>query len=385
MNFALTEEQRLIRDTAQQFAEERVRPRAREVDREDAFPWDLYLGMAELGFLGMTLPPEYGGAGSDNVSMALVIEELAKVLGCVANALLLAKLQSEFILRFGSEEQKRRWCPAIASGECICLIAATEPGAGSDVAGIQTTAVRDGDGWVLNGTKAFMTAGEVSQLAVVLAKTDPTAGHRGISAFLVEKSPDGEPEKGFVVDHKDELLGMRGLATAGIALHNTRVPAGGLLGEIGQGFTYAMQSFDTGRIVIAALALGLAAGALEEALRYARERQAFGRPIAEFQAVQLMLADMAVEVDAARLLIHRAACLKDAGLEFRKEAAQAKLFASDIAVRAASNAVQILGGYGYTKEAPVERIYRDAKLTQIYEGTNQIQRVIIARHLLRTG
>jgi alkylation response protein AidB-like acyl-CoA dehydrogenase len=383
MRFDLSEEQRLVRATARHFAEERVRPRARQIDREDAFPWDLYKGMAELGFLGMTLPAEYGGASADNVSLSLVIEEVGKVLGSVANALLLAKLQSEFILRFGSEEQQKRWCPAIAAGGCICLIAATEPGAGSDVAGIQTTAARVGEEWVLSGTKAFMTAGEVGHLAVVLAKTDPAAGHRGISAFLVEKSPDGDPRKGFIVDHKDELLGMRGLATAGIALIGTRVPAENLIGEAGQGFKYAMKSFDTGRIVIASLALGLAAGALEEALRYARERHAFGRPISDFQAVQLMLADMSVEVDAARLLIHRAAWLKDEGLPFSREAAQAKLFASDVAVRAASDAVQILGGYGYTKESPAERIYRDAKLTQIYEGTNQIQRVIIARHLLR--
>jgi alkylation response protein AidB-like acyl-CoA dehydrogenase len=385
VNFELTEEQLLVRATARRFAEERVRPRARDIDREDEFPWDLYRSMGELGLLGMTLPTEYGGSGADNVAMSLVIEELAKVLGSLANALLLAKLQSEFILRFGSDAQRRRWCPAIAAGDCICLIAATEPEAGSDVAGIQTIAVRDGEQWILNGVKAFMTAGQVASLAVVLAKTDPAAGHRGISTFLVEKSPDGDPEKGFVIDHKDELLGMRGLATAGISFIGTRIPAENLLGEVGEGFKYAMKSFDTGRIMIASLALGLAVGALEEVLRYARDRRAFGRPIADFQAVQLMLADMAVEVDAARLLVHRAAWLKDRGAPFSMEAAQAKLFASDVAVRAGTTAVQILGGYGYTKESPAERIYRDSKLTQIYEGTNQIQRLVIARHLLHAN
>ncbi|MQA85460.1 MAG: acyl-CoA dehydrogenase [Streptosporangiales bacterium] len=378
----LTEEQQLVRDTVRRFAEDRVAPRAASIDRDDAFPWDLYREMADLGILGLNLPEGYGGAGADEITMSLALEELARVSGSMANAALLAKLQSELIHRAGSEEQRRRYLPDIAAGKLVCLIAVTEPDAGSDVAGIATRARRDGDGWVLDGTKAFMTMGAVGELAVVLARTDTDAGHRGFTAFLVERSPDGDPSRGFVADHKDELMGMRGLATAGISLRGTRVPDAGVLGAPGEGFPAVMRSFDNGRIVIASLALGLAAGAMAASIDYVGQREAFGRPIAGFQGVQFMLADMAVDVSAARLLIHHAARLKDLGHPFGMAASQAKLFASDAAVRTATNAVQLHGGYGYTKDAAVERIYRDAKLTQIYEGTNQIQRLVIARQLL---
>jgi alkylation response protein AidB-like acyl-CoA dehydrogenase len=300
----------------------------------------------------------------------------------VANAVLLAKLQSELIVRAGNDEQRRTLVPRIAAGERICLIAVTEPGAGTDVGGIQTRAEPSDDGWVITGTKAYMTAGAVGDVAVVLARTDRAAGNRGFTTFLVEKSPDGDPSRGFVVGHEDELMGMRGLATAGIVLEETRVPRSAVLGTPGEGFRSVLRSFSNGRIVIASLALGLASGALNASIAYARERQAFGRTIENFQAVQLMLADMVTDTEAARLLIHHAARLKDQGLPFAVEASMAKLFASDVAVRTASNAVQVHGGYGYTKDAIVERIYRDAKLTQIYEGTNQIQRVIIARDAL---
>lgn len=386
MSSLCTEEQQLARETARRFAQELVAPRAAEIDRNDDFPWKLYGEVAGLGFLGMNLPAEYGGAGADEVSMSLVLEELAKCSGAVANAVLLAKLQSELIARAGNEEQRRRYIPDIVNGDRICLIAVTEPEAGSDVASITTTAQKSGDGWVLNGTKAFMTAGGVGDLAVVLARTDPSAGHRGLSTFLVEKCPDGgAPTEGFVVDHKDELMGMRGLATSGIVMQQTWVPAQNMLGRPGDGFKNVLRSFDNGRIAIASLALGLAVGAMDTCVDYARQRSAFGQPISSFQAVQAMLADMAVDTSAARLLIHHAARLKDLGEPFSAEASQAKLFASDIGVRTATNAVQIHGGYGYTKDAPVERIYRDAKLTQIYEGTNEIQRTLIARQLLDAG
>jgi alkylation response protein AidB-like acyl-CoA dehydrogenase len=378
----LTEDQRSARDLARRFATERVAARAAEIDRDDAFPWDLYGEMAEIGLLGLTLPEELGGAGMDEVSMCLVLEELAAASGTVANAVLLAKLQSELITRNGDDEQRRSLVPAIAAGRRICLIAVTEPNAGTDVSGIGTKAERDGDGWVISGTKAFMTAGAVGDVAVVLARTDPSAGKRGFTTFLVEKSPDGDPSRGFVVGHKDELMGMRGLATAGIVLDGARVPDSAVLGVPGEGLPSVLRSFSNGRIVIASLALGLATGAMQASLAYAQEREAFGRPIGDQQAVQMMLADMATEIEAARLLIHHAARLKDQGLPFAAEASMAKLFASDVAVRTASNAVQVHGGFGYTKESTVERIYRDSKLTQIYEGTNQIQRVIIARDAL---
>lgn len=380
----LTEEQRLARDTARRFAEEHVAPRAFLIDRDDVFPHDIYANMAELGLLGMNFPEGYGGAGADEVSSCLILEELARASGAVANAALLAKLQGELILRAGDEEQRRTYVPDISTGRRICLIAVTEPETGSDVANITTRAEYGADGWMLDGTKAFMTAGAVGDLAVVLARTDPSAGHRGLTTFLVEKSSDdSHPARGFVVDHKDELMGMRGLATAGIGMRQTRVPEENVLGAPGEGFANVMRSFDNGRIVIGSLALGLAVGAMDACVDYVQQRSAFRQPIGGFQTVQAMLADMAVETSAARLLIHHAARLKDAGEPYTAEASQAKLLASDVAVRTATNAVQIHGGYGYTKDAVVERIYRDAKLTQIYEGTNQIQRVVIARHLLK--
>ncbi|WIY01191.1 acyl-CoA dehydrogenase family protein [Amycolatopsis mongoliensis] len=378
----LSEEHELLRQTVRKFAESEVAPRAFEIDREDEFPHDLYRRMGELGFLGLNVPEEHGGSGADELSMSITLEELARVSGTVANACLLAKLQSELIVKRGTPEQIRTYVPRIAAGELICLIAVTEPGAGSDVASVKTTAKRTESGWKLNGTKAFMTAGAVGELAVVLARTDPAAGSKGLTTFLVPKSPDGDPAKGFLADHKEQLMGMRGLATAGITLQDTLVSDEHVLGEPGRGLGNALGSFNNGRIVIASLALGLAAGAHDASLRYSQDREAFSQRIGDFQAVQFMLADACVEIDAARLLVRRAAQLKDAGAPFALQASQAKLFASDVAVRVATNAVQIHGGYGYTKDAVVERIYRDAKLTQIYEGTNQIQRVIIARHLL---
>jgi alkylation response protein AidB-like acyl-CoA dehydrogenase len=376
MTVASPSEQQLIVETVRDFARREVAPRAAEIDRTDTFPRDLYAQLGQLGLLGMTIPPEYGGEGLDNVTYCLALEELAAASGTMANAALLCKIQHDYLLRNASEQQKQAELPAMARGEKICLIAATEPGAGSDVGALQSKATRREGGYVINGEKVYITAGLEGDVAVVIARTDLDAGHRGLSAFLVER---GTP--GFRAEKSDEFMGMRGLATSSLVFEDCFVLADRLIGAENQAFYQAMHSFTTGRIVIATLALGIARAALEASLAYAEQRQAFGQPIADFQAVQLMLADMATEIDAARLLILRAARLKDEGKEFVKEASMAKLFASDTAQRATTNAVQIHGGYGYTKAATVERLYRDAKLTQIYEGTNQIQRVIIARQL----
>lgn len=382
----LTPEQQEARALARRFAVEQVDPRAAQIDRDDEFPHDVYAAMAALGLLGLNVAEQYGGAGADELTMTLVMEELARASGTVANALLLAKLQTELIGRAGSPEQRERYIRDIVEGRRICLIAATEPVAGTDVAGIQTRAVRSDGGWRITGTKAFMTAGAIGDLAVVLARTSTNeTGHGALTTFIVEKSPDGDPARGFVAGHKDELMGMRGLGTAGIVLDETYVASDAVLGEVGRGFHTVMRSFDNGRIVIACLALGLAVRALDESLSYARQREAFGRPIQDFQLVQQMVADMAVGTRSARHAIHHAARLKDKGLDFSFEASMAKLLASDMAVRSTTDAVQVHGGYGYTKESVVERLYRDAKLTQIYEGTNQIQRVILARQLRKTG
>jgi alkylation response protein AidB-like acyl-CoA dehydrogenase len=373
-----TEQQGMIHEMVREFAQREVAPRAAEIDRTDTFPSDLYSKLGELGILGMTFPREYGGEELDNVTLCLALEELAAASGTLANAALLAKIQGDYLLRNCNEAQKRRYVPPLARGERICLIAATEPAAGSDVAAIETTAAGRDGGYVLNGAKVYVTAGLVGAFAVVIAKTDPGAGHRGLSAFIVERDTPG-----YSAEKSDEYMGMRGLGTSSLRFDDCFVPAENLIGQENGAFKQAMHSFNTGRIVIATLALGLARAALDESMRYAEQRQAFGQAIAGFQAVQFMLADMATEIDAARLLVHRAARLKDEGRPFARQAAMAKLFASDAAQRATTNAVQIHGGYGYTKAATVERLYRDAKLTQIYEGTNQIQRVIIARELRR--
>lgn len=378
MNFDLSEPQRMIRDMVREFAEKEIRPRAAEIDRTDEFPRDLYRRMAEGGILGMTLPPEFGGSAADTVSWAIAQEEMARASVVVADLQLLNKLMQDMILQNGTQAQKEKYLPRMAGGEKICVIAQTEPGAGSDVAGIQTTARREGDGYVLNGTKRFITAALVSDLAVVVATVDRAKGRQGITLFLVEK---GTP--GFSPGVKEHLMGVRGMATGELVFENCWVPRESLLGGEGEGFKRAMVSLDTGRIGIGCQAVGLAQAAMEEAIRYAKQRIAFGQPIANLQAVQSMLADMSAGIEAARLRLRHAAFLKDQGRPIIREAAEAKLLASELAVRVTADALQIHGAYGYSQEFPVERFYREAKVYQIWEGTSQIQRLVIARQLLK--
>jgi len=378
MHFDLTEPQRLVRDLCRDFAEREVHPRAAEIDRTDEFPRDLYRRMAELEILGMTVPHDYGGSGADTMSWCIAQEELARGSAAVADIQLLCKLMTDMILQNGSEEQRRRYLPPMVRGEKICAIAQTEPGAGSDVAGIQTTATPTADGYVLNGTKRFITCAMVCELAVVVATTDRRKGREGITLFLVER---GTP--GFSRGGKERLMGAHGLGTGELVFEDCRIPRACLLGAEGEGFKRAMISLDTGRIGIGAQALGIAQAAMEAALAYAKQRPAFGQPIAGFQAIQFMLADMSAQIEASRLLLRRAAYLKDQGRPIIREAAEAKLFASETAARVTTDALQIHGAYGYSTEFPIERLYRDARVYQIWEGTSQIQRLVIARQLLK--
>jgi len=378
VDFRPTEQQELVRKAAAEFAAQQIAPSVREWDEKAEFPVDVFRQAGELGFLGVLVPEEYGGAGMGYLEYVTIVEEIARV--CPAIGLSVAahnSLCTGHIEQFGNEEQKRRFLPKLASGEWIGAWGLTEPTAGSDAGGTRTTAVRDGDAYVLNGSKTFTTHASVGQVAVVFASTDPSKKHHGISAFIVEK---GTP--GFSVGKHEDKLGMRASDTSEMVFSDCRVPAANLLGEEGHGFKDAMKVLDGGRISIAALAVGTAAGALEHALRYAREREQFGRPIGSFQSIQNKLADMATEVDAARLLTQRAAFLKQLGRETTRESAMAKLYASEVAVRVANEAVQIFGGYGYVKDYPVEKYYRDAKLCTIGEGTSEIQRLVIARQLL---
>ena len=378
MNFELSDAQRMMKEMVREFAEKEIKPRAAEIDRTDEFPWDLWKRMAELGLLGMTLPPEYGGSGMDIVSWAIAQEEMARASVVVADIQLLSTLMQNMILKNGSEAQKQKHLPALGSGEKICIIAQTEPGAGSDVAGIQTTAKLERDGYVLNGTKRFITCAMLADLAIVVATVDKSKGHKGITLFLVEK---GTP--GFSPGSKEHLMGVKGMATGEVVLDNCWVPKENLLGGEGEGFKRAMISLDTGRIGIGCQALGLAQAAMEEAVRYAKQRTAFGGPIGNLQAVQHKLADMSAGIEAARLRLRHAAWLKDQGRLIIREAAEAKLLASELAVRVTNEALQIHGGYGYSTDFPIERMYREAKVYTIWEGTSEIQRMVIARQLLK--
>ncbi len=380
MDFALTEEQEIFRKSVREFAEKEIMPRAHEIDQKGEFPWDIVRKMAELGLMGLPFPEEYGGAGGDAISYAIAVEEIARASGSVAITYSAhISLACTPIYLFGTEEQKRKYLIPMARGEKIGAFGLTEPGAGSDAAAIKTRAVLDGDEWVINGQKIFITNGSVADVVVIAAVTDPAKGKKGISNFIVEK---GTP--GFRVGREEDKMGLRGSVTSELIFENCRVPKENLLGKEGEGYKQFLITLDGGRIGIGAMAVGLGMAALEAAARYAKERVQFGQPIAEFQAIQWMLADMATELEAARLLVYRAAWLKDRGQRFTKEAAMAKLFASEAAVRACYKAIQIHGGYGYTRDYPVERFYRDARLTTIGEGTSEIQRLVIARYILES-
>ena len=378
MHFQLTDEQQLLRQTVREFAEAEIRPFVREWDEAQQFPSALIPKLADLGLMGIQFPEQWGGAGMSAIDYCLCLEELARIDPSVALSVAAHNgLGPAHIFMFGTDEQKTRWLTPLARGEKLGAWALTEPEAGSDAAATRTTAVRDGDQWVLNGTKTFITHGKSADVLVVMAATDRTKGAKGISAFVVER---GTP--GLRAGRKEDKLGMRASETTEVILDQCRVPADHLLGELGMGFIGALQVLDAGRIGIAALSVGLAQGAFECARGYASSRKQFGRPIASFQAIQWKLADMATRIEAARLLTYRAAFLKDRQQRTTLESAMAKLYSSEVAVRAAEDAVQIHGGYGFVKDYPAEKFFRDVKLTTIGEGTSEIQRLVIARQLL---
>ena len=381
MNFVLTEEQALIRSMVREFAEKEVAPSARERDEEERFDRELMFGrLAELGLTGIVFPEEYGGAGADYISYAIAVEELSRVCGSTGVTLSAhLSLGANPIYLFGTEEQKLRFLKPLAVGEKMGAFGLTEPSAGSDAGGTRTTAVRDGDTWIINGTKIFITNAGEAETYVVFARTDREAQkHHGISAFIVEK---GTP--GFSFGKKEEKLGIRSSPTMELVFENCRVPVANLLGQEGEGFKVAMKTLDGGRIGIASQALGIAQGALDVAVGYARERKQFDMPIARFQGIQFQLADMATQIEAARLLVYNAAFRASNNMSYSQQSAMAKLMASETAMKVTTQAVQVLGGYGYTREFPVERMMRDAKITEIYEGTSEVQRIVIGTSLTR--
>jgi alkylation response protein AidB-like acyl-CoA dehydrogenase len=379
MNFEISEAQQQLVSMVRDFCVREVKPRAQEWDAKERFPREVVSQLGELGLLGMAVPEELGGSHLDAVSIALVVEEIARYDGSLALTVASHNgLGTSHLLRFGPEELRKKFIPDIAAGRKLAAWGLTEPGSGSDAAGMRTTARRDGDHWVLNGTKMFITQGSVGDVFVVLASTDAEKRQKGVTAFLLEKGM-----KGFSQRPLHGKLGMRSSDTAELVLEDVRVPDSHRIGEVGGGFIDTLKILDKGRITIAALSVGLGRGALEESVAYAKDRKAFGQPISDFQALRWMMADMSTELDAARLLVMRAAWLCDQGRPYTSEAAMAKLFASEAACRAAAHGVQIHGGYGFTREFLVERIYRDVKLCTIGEGTSEIQRLVIARELLK--
>lgn len=378
MDFELSDDLLAVQSTARKFAEEVIAPNAREWDRNADIPREVVAQLAELGFLGIFTPDEYGGCGFGDMEAAIIMEEIAR--HCGATALFLDAhnaLCSAHILIGGNDEQKKKYLPGLAKGDFVGSWALSEPGCGSDAAALQTTATEDGDSWVLNGTKHWITNGHYAEIFVVMAKTTPEGGGKGISAFLVDR---GTP--GFHIGKKEDKLGMRASDTVGLTFEDCRIPKSALCGELNNGFRDAMRVLERGRITIAGIAVGLGRGALEESLNYSMERHSMGKPIFEHQSIQFILADMAMENEAARLLTYKAAMLADAGEPCNIEASIAKLFTSESAMRHCIDAIQVLGGNGYTKEFPVERYMRDTKLCEIGEGSSQIQRIILARHLL---
>lgn len=379
MDYLLTEEQKMLKEMVENFAKDVIEPIAKKIDEEDRFPDEVIKQAGELGLMGIAYPEEYGGGGMDAVSYMIAIEGLSRysaTVGVIVSAH--TSLCVDPIFTYGNEEQKKKYLPDLCSGKKIGCYALTEPGAGSDAANIKTRAELKGDKWVLNGSKIFITNGKEADVAVVFAVTDPEKGHKGISAFIVEK---GTP--GFSVGKLEKKLGIKGSSTAELIFEDCEIPRENLLGEEGKGFKIALLTLDGGRLGIAAQALGIARASIEEAIAYAKERVQFGKPISEFQGIKWYLAEMATEYDAAWLLTYRASRMKDMGIPYYKEASMAKWKASDVALMCAEKAIQIHGGYGFTKEFNPERYYRDAKITQIYEGTNEIQREIVAHWLLK--
>jgi len=378
MDFRLTDEQNQIRQMVREFAESEIKPHLAEWDEKQHFPVEVFKRAGELGLLGVTIPEEYGGAGLSYVDYANVIEEFGVVdSGFGLSVAAHNSLCTGHTYLAGSDEQKKKWLPKLTSGEWVGAWGLTEPGSGSDASGMRTTAVKDGSDWILNGTKNFITNATYADLSVVLAVTDKADQKHGITAFAVEMD-----RKGIHAGKKENKLGMRVSDTAELVMQDCRVPASSVLGEIGYGFIDAMKTLDGGRISIGALAVGIARGAYEAARDYSKQRTAFGKPISDFQAIQFMLADMATEIDAARLLCYRAAAIKDEGEKVTQFSAMAKLYASEVAVRATEKGVQIFGGYGFVKDFPAEKYYRDVKLCTIGEGTSEIQRMVIARSIL---
>lgn len=379
MDLDLTEEQQLLQKSVRDFAEAEVKPHAKEIDETGRFPRENFKKAAELGLTGVAVPENYGGAGMDHVSYAIVIEEISRV--CASTGVILSVQNSLYcdpILRFGTEDQKQKFLVPFARGEKIGCYALTEPQAGSNAAALTTKAIRKGDTYVINGTKAWITNGGAADAAIVYVNTQPEKGEKGITALVVEKGT-----RGFAVGKEEKKLGINATACTELSFTDCEVPVGNRIGNEGEGYKVALSTLDGGRIGIAAQATGIAQGAFEAALSYAQQRQAFGHPISDFQAIQFMLADMATEIDAARLLTRRAAWKQDSGARFTMEASIAKLFASEMSTRVAHKAIQIHGGYGYSREYPVERAYRDSRITEIYEGTSEIQRLVIAAWVLK--
>ena len=377
MDFSLTDEQKLFQKIVREFCEKEIKPISEKIDKEEYFPEELYKKMGRMGLMGMTVPQKYGGAGIDKVSYMIALEEISRFCGSTGITVEAHNtLGIGYIYEAGSEDKRKKYLPKYSSGEGIAALAITEPNAGSDVGGIQTTGVLIGDKWVLNGTKQFITSGDIAGVIIVMAKTDKTKGVKGISAFLVEKDTPG-----LKVGPLENKLGLRGSRTAELIFEDCCVPKENLLGVMNKGFFSVMNTLDSGRTAVGAMSVGIARAAFEDSIEYAKQREQFGRPIGKFQGIKWMLSDMATEIDAARLLVYRAAFLEDQGLSFSKESSMAKLFASEMAMRATRNAIQIFGGYGYIQEYPVERYFRDVILCEIGEGTSEIQRIVISKKL----
>ncbi len=381
MEFNLPKTHELFKQMIREFAEKEVKPLAAEIDEEERFPVETVKKMAEIGIMGIPIPKEYGGAGGDNLMYSMAVEELSRVCGTTGVVVSAhTSLGAWPILGFGTEEQKQKFLPPMARGEKIGAFGLTEPNAGTDAAGQQTTAVLDAETneWIINGSKIFITNAGYAQVYVIFAMTDKSKGLKGITAFIIE---EGTP--GFTIGKKEKKLGIKGSATCELIFENARIPKENILGKEGQGFKVAMMTLDGGRIGIASQALGLAQGALDETVAYTKERKQFGRSLAKFQNTQFQMADMEVKVEASRLLVYKAACKKDAKQPYSVDAARAKLFAAETAMEVTTKAVQYHGGYGYTREYPVERMMRDAKITEIYEGTSEVQRMVIAGNLFK--